>query len=90
MVGLQSIFIPLYQIIFVKSTVFHRFFGVFEIFTNTMVMLLYEHSQQDKKYSATGFSAAECWVLLGAFSRFYSGRTVYSMPPLASWQLTTL
>ena len=86
MVGLQSIFIPLYQIIFVKSTVFHRFFGVFEIFANTMVMLPYEHSQQGKKYSATEFSAAECWVLLG----FYSGRTVYSMLPLASWLLTTL
>lgn len=28
--------------------------------------------------------------LLEALSRFYSGRTVYSMPPLASWLLTTL
>ena len=33
-----------------------------------------------------------CGVLgfMGAFGRFYSGRTVYSMPPLASWLLTTL
>ena len=28
-------------------------------------------------------------VFIGG-SHFYSGRTVYSMPPLASWLLTTL
>ena len=29
-------------------------------------------------------------VFIGVFGRSYSGRTVYSMPPLANWLLTTL